>query len=92
VVRPSVRFVTDAAVVRRVGLALPGAFEQQVGGHWKLKVGRIVFVALSKDEQALGFGFPREERDALIAWAPERFSCRRRGTCGTGGCARGWRP
>ncbi|MCX6398840.1 MAG: hypothetical protein NTX33_02775 [Propionibacteriales bacterium] len=65
--------MTDAEAVRRVSLALPRAFEQQVAGRWKLKVGQIVFTAFSKDEQAFGFGFPREERDALIASAPEVF-------------------
>lgn len=56
-----------------MGLALPRAYEQQTGGRWKLKVGQLVFVAFSKDEQRLGFGFPREERDALIASAPDVF-------------------
>lgn len=65
--------MTDADAVRRVALALPRAFEQHVGGRWKLKVGRIVFAAFSEDEQDVGFGFPREERDALVASAPGVF-------------------
>jgi hypothetical protein len=65
--------VTDAEAVRRVGLALPRAYERLIGGLWKLKVGQIVFVAFSKDESEMGFGFPREERDALIASEPEKF-------------------
>ncbi|MFC4783695.1 hypothetical protein ACT8ZV_04435 [Nocardioides sp. MAHUQ-72] len=53
--------------VRRVGLALPRAYEQLVRGRWKLKVRQIVFVAFSADETSMGFGFPRAERDGLVA-------------------------
>ena len=64
--------MTTADDVRRVGLALPRAHERRVG-RWKLKVGQIVFVAFSKDEQDVGFGFPRAERDGLVASDPETF-------------------
>ncbi len=70
---PSVNGVTDAEAVRHVALALPRAYEQLIGGRWKLKVKQLVFVAFSKDEERFGFGFPREERDALIASAPDKF-------------------
>lgn len=59
--------------VRRVGLALPRAYEQLVGGRWKLKVGQIVFAAFSADERSMGFGFPRAERDGLVESDPETF-------------------
>ena len=59
--------------VRRVGLALPRAYERLVGGRWKLRVGQIVFAAFSRDEQDLGFGFPRAERDGLVASDPQTF-------------------
>jgi hypothetical protein len=36
-------------------------------------VGRIVYVVLSRDERSMGFGFPREERAALVAAQPEKF-------------------
>jgi hypothetical protein len=36
-------------------------------------VGPIVYVAFSRDEQTMGFGYPKEERDALIAGEPELF-------------------
>jgi len=39
----------------------------------KFRVGRIVFVAFSRDETLMGFGFPREEREALVASEPEKF-------------------
>ena len=39
----------------------------------KFRVGRLVFVAFSRDETLMGFGFPKDERDALIAAEPEKF-------------------
>jgi hypothetical protein len=36
-------------------------------------VGRIVYVAFSRDETQMGFGFPKEEREALVASDPEKF-------------------
>jgi hypothetical protein len=65
--------VTTADDVRRVGLALPRAYERFIGGRWKLKVKQIVFVAFSKDERDMGFGFPKAERDGLVASDPETF-------------------
>ena len=65
--------MTDAGAVRRVGLALPRSYEVQVRGRWKLRVGQIVYVAFSDDELSMGFGFPKAERDGLIASAPDTF-------------------
>ena len=59
--------------VREVGLALPRAYERLVRGRWKLRVGQIVFCAFSADETAMGFGFPKAERDGLVASDPETF-------------------
>jgi len=65
--------MTTADDVRRVGLALPRTCEREVRGRWKLKVKQIVYVAFSRDELAMGFGFPRAERDGLVASDPETF-------------------
>ena len=65
--------MTDADAVRRVAAALPRAYEVEVRGRWKFRVGQIVFVGFSKDEEQIGFGFPKLERDALIASAPDTF-------------------
>jgi hypothetical protein len=65
--------MTTADAVRRVGLGLPRAYEVEVNGRSKLRVGQIVFVAFSRDETQMGFGFPRTERDGLVASDPETF-------------------
>lgn len=44
-----------------------------VRGRIKLRVGKIVYVAFSRDETIMGFGFPKEDRPALVASDPERF-------------------
>ncbi len=59
--------------VRRLALALPRAYEALVGDRVKFRVGRIVFLSISPDEELLGFGFPKEERAALVASEPEKF-------------------
>ncbi len=65
--------MTTADDVRRVGLALPRSYEREVRGRSKLKVKQIVFVAFSRDETRMGFGYPRTERDGLVESDPETF-------------------
>src|SRR3989337_2897941 len=59
--------------IRRVALSLPRAYEALVRDQVKFRVGQIVFVALSRDETEMGFGYPKEERAALIAAEPDKF-------------------
>ena len=59
--------------VRRVLAPLPRSYEVEVRGRWKFRVGQIVYVAFSRDEQAMGFGYPKDGRDGLIATAPDTF-------------------
>ncbi|MGC4112181.1 MAG: MmcQ/YjbR family DNA-binding protein [Nocardioides sp.] len=59
--------------VRQVASALPRAYEVEVRGRAKYRVGQIVFVAFSRDEREMGFGFPKAERDGLVAADPETF-------------------
>ena len=58
-----------------------------VRGRWKLRVGQIVFCAFSQDETQMGFGFPKAERDGLIASDPETFFLPPTATCATSGSA-----
>ncbi len=59
--------------VRAIALSLPRAYEALVRDRVKYRVGRIVFLSLSPDETVLGFGYPKEERAALVACEPEKF-------------------
>ena len=59
--------------VRRYATTLPLSTEALVGGRVKFRVGRIVYLAFSKDGSVMGFAFPKEQRDWLIGGAPDKF-------------------
>jgi hypothetical protein len=59
--------------VRPLALSLPRTTEPLVRGRVKFRVGRIVYVAFSRDETVIGFAFPREEREWLVGTEPEKF-------------------
>ena len=59
--------------VRALALTLPRTTEALVRDRVKFRVGRIVYVAFSRDETLMGFGFPKEEREALVASEPDKF-------------------
>ena len=59
--------------VRRIASTLPRAYEVVVRDQIKFRVGQIVFVAFSRDETVMGVGFPKEEREAMIAAEPDKF-------------------
>ncbi len=59
--------------VRRIAMSLPRTTEHLIRDHTKFRVGRLVYASVSPDEERMGFGFPREEREALVASRPEVF-------------------
>ena len=59
--------------VRAVAEGLPRSYEVLVRDRVKFRVGQIVYVAFSRDETIMGFGYPRAERAALIESAPTVF-------------------
>jgi hypothetical protein len=61
------------AEVRKVASRLPRSEEALVRDRVKFRVGRIVYLAFSRDETLMGFAFPKEEREALIASEPHKF-------------------
>lgn len=65
--------------VRALALRLPRTTEALVRDRVKFRVGRIVYLAFSRDETVMGFAFPREERDALVRSDPDRFMMPDRG-------------
>jgi hypothetical protein len=61
------------AEVRMFALTLPRTTEALVAGRVKFRVGRIVYLAFSRDEAVMGFAFPKEERNWLIGGSPDKF-------------------
>jgi hypothetical protein len=59
--------------VRGLGSSLERSYPVYVRGRLKFRVKQIVYVAFSLDETEMGFGFPKEERAALVAAQPDRF-------------------
>ena len=60
--------------VQELARTLPRASEAFVRGRIKFRVGKIVFLAFSKDGSVMGFGFPKECRAALVESEPDKFS------------------
>ncbi len=59
--------------VRALAVTLPRSAEALVRDRVKFRVGRIVYLAFSRDETEMGFAFPKEEREALVAAEPDKF-------------------
>jgi hypothetical protein len=69
----SVARVITVDDVRHITTSLPRAYEVVVRDQIKFRVGQIVFVAFSRDETVMGVGFPKEEREAMVAAEPDKF-------------------
>jgi len=63
-----------AADVRAVALPLPRTEEHLIRDYTKFRVGKIVYASISPDELMMGFAFPNEQRAALIASEPDKFT------------------
>lgn len=59
--------------VRKLALSLPRTTEHLIRDRVKFRIGRIVYLAFSRDEEFMGFAFPKEEREGLVAAEPEKF-------------------
>lgn len=59
--------------VRRLALSLPRTTEHLIRDQVKFKVKQYVYIAFSRDETLMGFAFPKEEREALVASEPDKF-------------------
>jgi hypothetical protein len=68
------RVVVTVDEVRAFATTLPRSSEGLVRGRVKFRVGRIVYLSLSRDGSTMGFAFPKEWRDALVEAEPEKFS------------------
>ena len=60
--------------IRAFARTLPRSSEALVRGRVKFRIGRIVYLSLSRDGSTMGFAFPKEWREALVESEPEKFS------------------
>jgi hypothetical protein len=65
--------MTTIEDVRALASRLPRSYEALVRDRVRFRVGRLVYLAFSRDETVMGFAFPKEERDALVASEPDKF-------------------
>jgi hypothetical protein len=59
--------------VRSITSTLPRSYEVVVRDQIKFRVGRIVYLAFSRDETVMGVAFPKEERAAMVDAEPDKF-------------------
>jgi hypothetical protein len=60
--------------VREFARTLPRSSEAFVRGRVKFRIGRIVYLSLSRNGEVMGFAFPKDWRIALVESEPEKFS------------------
>jgi hypothetical protein len=65
--------MTTIDAVREYALTLPRSYEALVRGRVKFRVGRIVYLAFSRDQAIMGFAFPKDYRQALVDSEPHKF-------------------
>jgi len=53
---------------------LPRSYEVLVHDRVKFRVGSLVYLSFSRDEQVMGFAFPKDERAELVAAEPQKFA------------------
>ena len=59
--------------VRALASTLPRTEERLVRDHVTFRVGRLVYLGFSPDEEFMGFAFPKEQRQALVDSEPDKF-------------------
>jgi hypothetical protein len=59
--------------IRAIAATLPRSYEVVVRGRLKFRVGQLVYVAFSRDQTIMEFGFPKELRAALVDSNPDKF-------------------
>ena len=58
---------------RTIAATLPRSYEAVVRDSVRFRVGSLVYAAFSDDDTIMGFGFPKEEREALVESEPDKF-------------------
>ncbi len=70
---------TQPDTIYEWGAALPRTDAVVVRGRRKLRVGSMVYLSFDAEETVMGFGYPKLEREALVASAPHVFQFPRAG-------------
>jgi hypothetical protein len=65
--------MVTADEVRAVAVTLPRTEVHVIHDRVKFRIRSIVYLAFSRDETTMGFGFPKEERAALVEAEPDKF-------------------
>jgi hypothetical protein len=63
---------------RAIAADLPRSYEALVRDSVRFRVGSLVYAAFYEDDTIMGFGFPKEEREALVESEPDKFLLPRR--------------
>ena len=58
---------------RAIAATLPRSYEALVRDQVRFRVGRMVYAAFYHDDTIMGFGFPRDEREALVSSEPDQL-------------------
>jgi hypothetical protein len=58
---------------RAIVATLARSYAALVRDRVRFRVGRLVYAAFHRDDTITGFGFPRDEREALVASEPDKF-------------------
>jgi hypothetical protein len=58
---------------RAIAAELPRSYEALVRDSVRFRVGQIVYASFNREETIMGFGFPKEEREALVESEPDKF-------------------
>jgi hypothetical protein len=58
---------------RAIAAELPRSYEAVVRDEVRFRAGRLVYAAFHDDGTIMGFAFPKEEREALVASEPDKF-------------------
>ena len=65
--------------VRALASTFERSYEVVVRDRVKFRVGQTVYLAFSRDDSLMGFAFPKEEREMLVASEPHKFMLPKQG-------------
>ncbi len=65
--------MVTADEIRALAVTLPRTEVHVVHDRLKFRIKSIVYLAFSRDEKTMGFGYPKEERAAVVESEPAKF-------------------